>query len=127
MQQATMRAPSASLEPDPGEYCWLSTLLLASSLRSEGSCSLALAAPAAPAGTNPNSLPPSPPPSLGGPSILGGTGGFAGTIVGAFILTVLNRLLTGLETTDAVRQIIYGVIVLTLAWFYVRITGQRAD
>src|SRR6218665_1555528 len=64
---------------------------------------------------------------IGGTSILGGTGGFAGTIVGAFILTVLNRLLTGLETTDAVRQIIYGIIVLTLAWFYVRITGQRTD
>jgi ribose transport system permease protein len=64
---------------------------------------------------------------IGGTSILGGTGGFAGTIVGAFILTVLNRLLLGLETSEAVRQVIYGLIVLTLAWVYVRLTGQRAD
>lgn len=64
---------------------------------------------------------------IGGTSILGGTGGFAGTIVGAFILTVLNRLLLGIHTSEAVRQIIYGVIVLALAWAYVRITGQRAD
>lgn len=64
---------------------------------------------------------------IGGTSILGGTGGFAGTIVGAFILTVLNRLLIGLDTSEAVRQIIYGLIVLGLAWFYVKVTGQRAD
>ena len=64
---------------------------------------------------------------IGGTSILGGTGGFAGTIVGALILTVLNRLLLGLETSEAVRQVIYGLIVLALAWVYVRITGQRAD
>ena len=64
---------------------------------------------------------------IGGTSILGGTGGFAGTIVGALILTVLNRLLLGFETSEAMRQIIYGVIVLALAWVYVRVTGQRAD
>lgn len=64
---------------------------------------------------------------IGGTSILGGVGGMGGTIVGAFILTVLNRLLLGLDTTEAVRQVIYGVIVLALAWVYVRITGQRAD
>lgn len=64
---------------------------------------------------------------IGGTSILGGTGGFGGTIVGALILTVLNRLLLGLNTSDAIRQMIYGAIVLALAWFYVRVTGQRAD
>ncbi len=64
---------------------------------------------------------------IGGTSILGGTGGFAGTIVGALILTVLNRLLVGLDTSEAVRQVIYGLIVLALAWFYVKVTGQRAD
>lgn len=64
---------------------------------------------------------------IGGTSILGGTGGFGGTIVGAFILTVLNRLLLNLETSEAARQIIYGLIVLALAWVYVRVTGQRAD
>ena len=64
---------------------------------------------------------------IGGTSILGGTGGFGGTIVGALILTVLNRLLIGLDTSEAVRQVIYGLIVLSLAWFYVKVTGQRVD
>jgi ribose transport system permease protein len=62
---------------------------------------------------------------IGGTSILGGVGGYTGTILGALILTVLNRLLLTLDTTEAFRQILYGLIVLALAWVYVRITGQR--
>ncbi|MFV0430259.1 MAG: ABC transporter permease [Arachnia sp.] len=64
---------------------------------------------------------------IGGTSILGGVGGFGGAIVGALTLTVLNRLLLGLHTSDAVRQIIYGAIVLGMAWLYVRVTGRRAS
>ena len=62
---------------------------------------------------------------IGGTSILGGVGGYTGTILGALILTVLNRLLLALDTTEAFRQILYGLIVLALAWVYVRLTGQR--
>jgi ribose transport system permease protein len=62
---------------------------------------------------------------IGGTSILGGIGGYTGTILGALILTVLNRLLLTLDTTEAFRQILYGLIVLALAWVYVRLTGQR--
>jgi ribose transport system permease protein len=62
---------------------------------------------------------------IGGTSILGGVGGYTGTILGALILTVLNRLLLTLDTTEAFRQILYGLIVLALAWVYVRLTGQR--
>ncbi|MFV0452795.1 MAG: ABC transporter permease [Propioniciclava sp.] len=64
---------------------------------------------------------------IGGTSILGGVGGYGGTVVGALTLTVLNRLLLGLHTSDAVRQIIYGAIILAMAWLYVRVTGRRAD
>ncbi|HEX2158489.1 MAG TPA: ABC transporter permease, partial [Actinomycetes bacterium] len=56
---------------------------------------------------------------IGGTSILGGVGGYTGTILGALILTVLNRLLLTLDTTEAFRQILYGLIVLALAWVYV--------
>ena len=35
---------------------------------------------------------------IGGTSILGGSGGYSGTIIGALILTVLNRLLLSLDT-----------------------------
>ena len=64
---------------------------------------------------------------VGGTSILGGYGGYAGTIVGALILTVLNRLLLALDVGQAVQQIVYGLIVLALAWAYVALSGQRAD
>lgn len=64
---------------------------------------------------------------IGGTSILGGVGGYAGTIVGTLILTVLNRLLLTLDTSEAIRQIVYGIIVLALAWVYVKLSGQRAD
>jgi ribose transport system permease protein len=62
---------------------------------------------------------------VGGTSVMGGAGGFGGTIVGALILTVLNRLLLRFDTNEAVRQFIYGLIVLGLAWVYGRLIGSR--
>ena len=64
---------------------------------------------------------------IGGTSILGGMGGYGGTILGALILTLLNRLLLRLDTSEAFKQMLYGAIVLTLAWLYVRLSGQRAS
>lgn len=64
---------------------------------------------------------------IGGTSILGGTGGYTGTIFGAIILTLLNRLLLRLDTSEAFKQMLYGAIVLVLAWLYVRLSGQRAN
>ena len=46
---------------------------------------------------------------IGGTSILGGTGGYSGTILGALILTVLNRLLLRLDVSEAFKQMLYGV------------------
>ncbi len=59
---------------------------------------------------------------IGGTSIFGGTGGYIGSAVGALILTVLDNLLTLANATQAVRQIIYGSIILLLAWLYVRLS-----
>jgi len=64
---------------------------------------------------------------IGGTSILGGSGGYAGTILGAIILTLLNRLLLRLDTSEAFKQMLYGAIVLALAWLYVRLSGQRVN
>jgi ribose transport system permease protein len=61
---------------------------------------------------------------IGGTSIFGGMGGYSGTIVGALILTVLDSLLTILNASQAVRQILYGAIVLALASLYAR-TASR--
>jgi ribose transport system permease protein len=59
---------------------------------------------------------------IGGTSIFGGRGGYAGTIVGALILTVLNSLLTLLDAPEPIRQILYGSIILLLATAYTRLT-----
>ncbi len=62
---------------------------------------------------------------IGGTSIFGGRGGYAGTIVGALILTVLTTLLTVLAMPEAVRQILFGAIILAVAATYTRITQER--
>jgi ribose transport system permease protein len=62
---------------------------------------------------------------IGGTSILGGYGGYAGTILGALILTILDSLLTILNATAAVKQMLYGGIILALAWLYARTAGTE--
>jgi ribose transport system permease protein len=62
---------------------------------------------------------------IGGTSILGGRGGYAGTIVGALILTVVTTLLTVFEMPEAVRQVLFGVIIVTVAAAYTRVSGER--
>ena len=59
---------------------------------------------------------------IGGTSIFGGRGGYSGSIVGALILTVLTSLLTLLDVTEPVKQILYGAIILTMAAAYARLT-----
>jgi ribose transport system permease protein len=59
---------------------------------------------------------------IGGTSIFGGRGGYAGSIVGTLILTVLNSLLTLLDAPEPIRQILYGTIILVLAAAYTRLT-----
>jgi ribose transport system permease protein len=61
---------------------------------------------------------------IGGTSIMGGRGGYSGTIVGALILTVLTTLLTVLEMPEAVRQILFGAIIVAVAAAYTRVTGE---
>jgi ribose transport system permease protein len=61
---------------------------------------------------------------IGGTSIFGGRGGYSGTIVGALILTVISALLTALGYPEAVRQIIFGAIIVVVAAAYARVTGE---
>jgi ribose transport system permease protein len=62
---------------------------------------------------------------IGGTSIFGGRGGYSGSIIGAVILTILVSLLTVLDAPFAVRQIIYGLIILGVAAAYTRVTGDQ--
>jgi ribose transport system permease protein len=61
---------------------------------------------------------------IGGTSIMGGRGGYGGTIVGALILTVLTSLLSALGYPEAVRQILFGSIIVAVAAAYTRITAE---
>jgi ribose transport system permease protein len=66
---------------------------------------------------------------VGGSSIAGGSGGYGGTILGVLLLTVLDGLLTLLnigsgQAPQAARFILYGAIVLLLAWTYIRASQQ---
>jgi ribose transport system permease protein len=61
---------------------------------------------------------------IGGTSILGGRGGYSGTIVGALILTVLGALLTILGLPEPVRQVLFGSIIVAVAAAYTRVTGE---
>ncbi len=61
---------------------------------------------------------------IGGTSIMGGRGGFGGTIIGALILTVLTALLTVLGLPDASRQVVFGSIIVIVAAAYTRVTGE---
>ena len=61
---------------------------------------------------------------IGGTSIFGGRGGYAGTIVGALILTVATSLLYSLGFPEAVRQIFFGLVIVLVAAGYARVTGE---
>ncbi len=58
---------------------------------------------------------------IGGTSIMGGRGGYSGTIIGALILTVLTSLLIAMQMSEAVRQILFGAIIVVVAAVYTRI------
>jgi ribose transport system permease protein len=51
---------------------------------------------------------------LGGTSILGGSGSYAGTFVGAIFITLLSSVLSLMQVQDAVRQIVFGAIILAM-------------
>ncbi len=62
---------------------------------------------------------------IGGTSIFGGRGGYAGTILGALILTVLTTLLTLLQMPEGSRRILFGAIILLVTAAYLRIIEDR--
>ena len=61
---------------------------------------------------------------IGVTSILGGIGGYTGTILGALILAVLDTMLNLLTVDEALKQVLYGCIILVLAWVYARGTAS---
>ncbi|MEM7566822.1 MAG: ABC transporter permease [Pseudomonadota bacterium] len=61
---------------------------------------------------------------IGGTSIFGGRGSYAGAIVGALILRVIDTMLTLLQMPEGARLALFGLIILAVTALYARITGS---
>jgi ribose transport system permease protein len=57
---------------------------------------------------------------LGGTSILGGRGNYIGTIAGVILITLLQSILSVMQMAEFGRQIIYGVVIVTMLLIYGR-------
>jgi ribose transport system permease protein len=62
---------------------------------------------------------------LGGTSILGGKGSYLGTIAGVILITLLQSILSVMQMPEAGRQIIYGVVIVSMLLLYGRSPATR--
>lgn len=63
---------------------------------------------------------------IGGTSIVGGKGGYAGTIAGAIIIVVLQALLQAKGISAAGQDVLYGIVILAVLFAYGREQTKRA-
>jgi len=57
---------------------------------------------------------------LGGTSILGGRGTYLGTVAGVILITLLQSILSVMQIEESGRQVIYGVVIITMLLLYGR-------
>ena len=57
---------------------------------------------------------------LGGTNILGGSGSYLGTVVGVVLITLLQSILSVMQIPEMGRQVIYGVVIITMLLVYGR-------
>lgn len=57
---------------------------------------------------------------IGGTSILGGRGGYAGTVAGAIMLYILTGMLNNMQMEASGKKIIYGMLILIVLLVYNR-------
>lgn len=62
---------------------------------------------------------------LGGTSILGGRGSYVGTVAGVILITLLQSILSVMQMPEAGRQIIYGVVIISMLLLYGRTPASR--
>lgn len=60
---------------------------------------------------------------LGGTNVLGGRGRYAGTLIGVVLIVLLNSVLSIMQMPEALRQIIYGSVIIGMLLIYGR--GDR--
>jgi ribose transport system permease protein len=57
---------------------------------------------------------------VGGTSLLGGSGGYGRTVIGALIVTQLTTIVLGLGLSNAMQQLFLGLLIVTLVMLYGR-------
>jgi ribose transport system permease protein len=57
---------------------------------------------------------------IGGTRLTGGEGGYVGSIAGALIVVLLQAMLITLNVSEGARQVIFGAILLALAFLFIR-------
>lgn len=62
--------------------------------------------------------------AVGGISLAGGSGSYVGASIGCILLITLSSILVALQTTEAVRQIVYGSLLFVIVVAY---TKRRVD
>lgn len=62
---------------------------------------------------------------VGGTSMLGGRGGYGGTILGALLLTALSTILAGRGMSGSIRQMAVGLLILAIVAAYGRQPALR--
>ncbi|WP_425351149.1 ABC transporter permease [Hoeflea marina] len=62
---------------------------------------------------------------LGGTSILGGRGNYLGTVAGVILVTLLQSILSVMQIAEFGRQIIYGLVIVTMLLLYGRERALR--
>ena len=55
----------------------------------------------------------------------GGKGGYLGTIAGVLIMIILTDFLTIINVSEAIRQVVNGVILISLIIIYAK-DGERS-
>lgn len=49
---------------------------------------------------------------VGGTSLLGGRGGYGGTVLGAVLISVLSTILVGLGSSEAIEELLVGAVII---------------
>lgn len=49
---------------------------------------------------------------VGGTSLVGGRGSYLGTVIGAILITVLDTVLVGVGASEAVQQLLIGIVII---------------
>ncbi|RWX71930.1 ABC transporter permease [Mesorhizobium sp. M2A.F.Ca.ET.039.01.1.1] len=57
---------------------------------------------------------------LGGASLFGGRGSYAGTALGVMLITLISSVLSIMQAPEAAKQIIYGVVIIGMVGYYSR-------